>query len=205
MHGRLAALPATKGCLELEQIKTIESAGVIELAAQDGVTQTASLRDFLRSSMENADAGLEQQFWSGEDVVQLVHSRAWVVEQLLLLAWKKLVPFTDSISLLAVGGYGRGELHPNSDVDLLILLGDDVEKALCKGEIEAFVQLLWDAGFYLGHSVRTVSECAEDAANDVVTATTFMESRLLAGSMDLLDRTLCAGLSNIGPRQFEQW
>jgi [protein-PII] uridylyltransferase len=190
MHGRLAALPATKGCLELEQIKTIESAGVIELAAQDGVTQTASLRDFLRSSMENADAGLEQQFWSGEDVVQLVHSRAWVVEQLLLLAWKKLVPFTDNISLLAVGGYGRGELHPNSDVDLLILLGDDVEKALCKGEIEAFVQLLWDAGFYLGHSVRTVSECAEDAANDVVTATTFMESRLLAGSMDLLDEML---------------
>ncbi len=45
--------------------------------------------------------------------------------------------------------------------------------------------LLWDAGFYLGHSVRTVSECAEDALDDVVTTTSFMESRLLAGSLDL--------------------
>jgi [protein-PII] uridylyltransferase len=71
-------------------------------------------------------------------------------------------------------------------VDLLILLGDDIGKDLPGSEIEAFVQLLWDAGFYLGHSVRTVSECAEDALQDVVTTTTFMESRLLAGSRPLL-------------------
>jgi len=122
--------------------------------------------------------------------VELVHSRAWVVEQLLLLAWKKLVPFTRDVSMVAVGGYGRGELHPGSDVDLLVLLDNSFDKAFLKNEIEAFVQLLWDAGFYLGHSVRTVAECAEDAAGDVVTATSFMESRLLAGSMDLLNRLL---------------
>jgi len=188
MHGRLAALPATKGCLDLEQIDAVESSGVIGQGTETGAEQKASLRDFLRSSMENADASLAKLFWDGEDVVQLVHSRAWVVEQLLLLAWKKLVPFTRKVSLVAVGGYGRGELHPNSDIDLLILLGDDSDKELIRSEIEAFIQLLWDAGFYLGHSVRTVSECAEDAAADVVTATTLMESRLLAGSMDLLDQ-----------------
>jgi [protein-PII] uridylyltransferase len=122
--------------------------------------------------------------------VQLVHARAWFVEQLLLLAWKKLVPFLDGVSLVAVGGYGRGELHPFSDIDLLILLADDLGDGLPKAEIEAFVQLLWDAGFYLGHSVRTVAECAEDAAADVVTTTTFMESRLLAGSRELLEAML---------------
>ena len=176
MYGRLAALPETKGCLDLEQIRALESTGVIDQGARVCAEQTAALREFLRSSMESADARLADRFWNGEDVVQLVHSRAWVVEQLLLLAWKKLVPFTKKVSLLAVGGYGRGELHPNSDIDLLILLGDDVEKTLIRKEIEAFVQLLWDAGFYLGHSVRRVSECAEDAAKDVVTATTMMEA-----------------------------
>ncbi len=190
MYGRLAALPATKGCLDLEQIRALESPGVINLEEKDRAGQVAELRDELRSSMEKADARLAEQFWAGADVVELVHSRAWVVEQLLLLAWKRLVPFTDNISMVAVGGFGRGELHPGSDIDLLILLGNDIEKALIRNEIEAFIQLLWDAGFYLGHSVRTIAECAEDAAADVVTATTLMESRLLAGSMELLNEML---------------
>ncbi len=190
MHGRLAALPATSGCLDLEKLESIEHAGLIDLEGPDGAKNLVQLRQFLRSSMEQADAVLAERFWGGEDVVELVHSRAWVVEQLLLLAWKKLVPFTGKVSMVAVGGYGRGELHPNSDVDLLVLLDNSMDKAFLKNEIEAFVQLLWDAGFYLGHSVRTVAECAEDAAADVVTVTSFMESRLLAGSMDLLNQLL---------------
>ena len=180
MHGRLAAPPASLGCLNLAEIKTLESQdGLIDLGGADSAERIAELRDFIREALEKADELLAEQFWDGGDVVQLVRSRAWVVEQLLLLAWKKLVPFTEKIGLVAVGGYGRGELHPNSDVDLLILLDDDIGEDLPRPEIEAFVQLLWDAGFYLGHSVRTLAECAEDAAGDVVTTTTFMESRLL--------------------------
>ena len=193
MHGRLAAPPASLGCLNLAKIKALESGdGLIDLDGADGPEQLAELRDFIRDALEKADERLAEQFWDGGDVVQLVHSRAWVVEQLLLLAWKMLVPFTEKIGLVAVGGYGRGELHPNSDVDLLILLDDDIGDDLPRREIEAFVQLLWDAGFYLGHSVRTLAECAEDATGDVVTTTTFMESRLLAGSMELLDQMLDA-------------
>ena len=190
MHGRLAALPATGDCLDLTQIEALENSGVIQLESKGANKKIAELRDYLRSSMEHADKLLAERFWDGEDVVQLVHSRAWVLEQLLLLAWRKLVPLTEGIGLVAVGGYGRGELHPGSDVDLLILLDDRLDKASLKNEIEQFVQLLWDAGFYLGHIVRTVSECAEDAAGDVVTATTFMESRLLVGSLDLLNQML---------------
>ena len=190
MLGRLAARPATAGCLDLEKIAALKDAGVIDLAAETAQQDIAELRDFIRTSLESADARLAELFWDGGDVVELVHSRAWVVEQLLLLAWKRLVPFKDGIALVAVGGYGRGELHPASDVDLLILLEDDIGERLPRDQIEAFVQLLWDAGFYLGHSVRTVAECAEDAEADVVTATTLMETRLLAGSIDLLIQML---------------
>jgi len=190
MHGRLAALPATSGCLDPKALEAIEQTGVIDLDGAGSVEEIAELRDFLRTWMEQADALLADRFWGGVDVVELVHSRAWVVEQLLLLAWRKLVPFREKVSMVAVGGYGRGELHPNSDIDLLVLLDNSLDKDFSRSEIEAFVQLLWDAGFYLGHSVRTVAECAEDAAADVVTATSFMESRLLVGSMELLEGLL---------------
>ena len=191
MLGRLAAPPASAGCLDLEQIEALESAGaILPLDKKDSLQQIGELRDFIREQLGRADALLAERFWAGHDVVELVHSRAWVVEQLLLLAWKRLVPFLDGIGLVAVGGYGRGELHPCSDVDLLILLDDQIGDQLPREEIEAFVQLLWDAGFYLGHSVRTISQCAEDAAEDVVTATTLMETRLLAGPIDLLNRML---------------
>jgi [protein-PII] uridylyltransferase len=191
MLGRLAAPPESRGCLDLAAIAKLEAReGVIALDRPDAGERIAALRDFLRAAAVRADERLAEQFWDGVDVVQLVHARAWFVEQLLLLAWKKVVPFLDGVSLVAVGGYGRGELHPYSDVDLLILLADDLGDSLPKAEIEAFVQLLWDAGFYLGHSVRTVAECTEDSATDVVTTTTFMESRLLAGSRDLLEAML---------------
>ena len=70
MHGRLAALPATKGCLDLDQIETLEKSGVIDLTKENSFEEIATLRDFLRSSMEQADARLAELFWRGEDVVE---------------------------------------------------------------------------------------------------------------------------------------
>jgi len=187
MNGRLAAPPASRGCLDLAAIEAFSGdLQLIDQQAGDVREKTAVLKDFVRDALRQADERLAEGFWAGEDVIQLVHARAWVVEQLLLLAWKSLVPFSEMISLVAVGGYGRGELHPYSDVDLLILLDDHIGKSIPRSEIESFVQLLWDAGFYLGHSVRTVGQCAEDSREDVVTVTTLMESRLLAGSKSLL-------------------
>jgi [protein-PII] uridylyltransferase len=189
MHGRLAAPPASRGCLDLAATEAFSSdLQLIDLAAADAREKTAALKDFVRDALRHADEQLAEKFWAGDDVVQLVHARAWVVEQLLLLAWKGLVPPSDEISLLAVGGFGRGELHPYSDVDLLILLDDNIGESIPRSEIESFVQLLWDAGFYLGHSVRTARECGEASAEDVVTVTTLMESRLLAGTRSLLDQ-----------------
>jgi len=189
MHGRLAAPPASRGCLDLAAIESFSSElQLIDLEAADAREKTAALRDCVRDALRQADERLAEKFWAGDDVIQLVHAHAWVVEQLLLLAWKGLVPPSDEISLVAVGGFGRGELHPHSDVDLLILLDDNIGESIPRSEIESFVQLLWDAGFYLGHSVRTARECGEASAEDVVTVTTLMESRLLAGTRSLLDQ-----------------
>ena len=96
MLGRLAAPPASAGCLDLEQIEALESAGaILPLDGKDSLQQIGELRDFIREQLGSADALLAERFWAGHDVVELVHSRAWVVEQLLLLAWKRLVPFMD--------------------------------------------------------------------------------------------------------------
>jgi [protein-PII] uridylyltransferase len=192
MLGRLAAPPASVGCIDLLALESFgDKLQLIDLKAPDAVARTASLRDFIRGALHSSDESLAEKFWAGEDIVQLVRARAWVVEQLLLLAWKCLVPFSEKISLIAVGGYGRGELHPHSDVDLMILLDDQIDEdggaGFPREEIECYVQLLWDAGFYLGHSVRTLGQCIDEARNDVVTLTTIMESRLLAGSKRLLD------------------
>jgi len=189
MNERLSAPPASRGCLDLAAIESFsrQLQLIDQQAAGVAREKIAELREFVRGALKPADQQLADKFWAGDDVIQLVHARAWVVEQLLLLAWNSLVPFSEDISLVAVGGFGRGELHPHSDVDLLILLDNNLGKSIPRSEIESFVQLLWDAGFYLGHSVRTVQECAEGSREDVVTVTTFMESRLLAGGKLLLD------------------
>jgi [protein-PII] uridylyltransferase len=89
-----------------------------------------------------------------------------------------------SLALVAVGGFGRGELYPHSDVDLLLLLPSSLEAGAEAG-IERFVGCLWDIGIELGHSVRTVEQCREEAARDVTVQTSLLEARLVAGSRAL--------------------
>ena len=111
-----------------------------------------------------------------------------------------------TVCLVAVGGYGRGELHPQSDVDVLILL-DEEPTAAGKAQLSDFVTSLWDAGLEIGHSVRTVAECNEEAANDLTVATTLMEARLLDGPAALFTAMQAAvGPDRIWPsdRFFEE-
>ncbi|CAK0763497.1 (Protein-PII) uridylyltransferase / (Protein-PII)-UMP uridylyl-removing enzyme [Gammaproteobacteria bacterium] len=91
----------------------------------------------------------------------------------------------EGIALLAVGGYGRGELHPGSDVDLMVLLGQ-AEHDLFRERIATWVTFLWDVGLEVGHSVRSLEECVEEAHRDVTVATNLMEARLLSGPRALL-------------------
>ncbi len=97
-------------------------------------------------------------------------------------------------ALVAVGGYGRGELFPHSDVDVLVLLPDGSGDPNGSGgagraaRIEAFIGRCWDAGLEIGSSVRTVAECLEVAAADLTVQTALLESRLVAGDRRLFAR-----------------
>ena len=82
-------------------------------------------------------------------------------------------------ALIAVGGYGRGELFPGSDVDLLILLGQPDTSV--DAQLSVFVSSLWDLGLKIGHSVRSIDECIALAADDITVMTTLLETRLLTG------------------------
>ena len=141
----------------------------------------------LRHVLACGSAALTQRFLAGEAAGLLVHDRAKLIDMIILTVWRRTVGDTlPDISLIAVGGYGRGELHPYSDVDLLILLSDE-QKAEAREPVSRFLALLWDLGLEVGHSTRTVEECAEEGRQDITVATTLMESRSLVGPGKLLE------------------
>ena len=109
-----------------------------------------------------------------------------MVDAALIAAWRLFDLESPRLSLVAVGGYGRGELHPYSDVDLLILSAEEPAEADCRN-LEHFVAFLWDIGLEIGHSVRTLQHCAQLAEKDITVATNIMESRTLAGPESLRD------------------
>ncbi|MEM1176367.1 MAG: [protein-PII] uridylyltransferase [Pseudomonadota bacterium] len=140
-----------------------------------------------RAALTAADTSLAVRFGNGEPVVRLVHLRAAVVDELLRCLWRShLGSLADTVALVAVGGYGRGELHPGSDVDILVLLPDSMPDE-AETRLSGFVTALWDLGLSIGHSVRTVRECLDAAKDDLTVATTLIEVRLLDGPTALLD------------------
>lgn len=128
---------------------------------------------------------LDDRFKAGEDIRKLIYGRAWEIDRILQVAWSQYPWPEDKISLIAVGGYGRGELHPHSDIDLLILLDDEVNAEDLHDSISAFLTTLWDINLDIGSSVRTLSECYKEAQSDITIATNLIESRTLTGNPDL--------------------
>ena len=124
-------------------------------------------------------------FHEGTPADSLVHARAHLVDEVLCEAWQQFLPEpATGLSLIAVGGYGRGELLPHSDIDLLVL-HDERSLESNKTRLEQFFAFLWDIGLDVGSSVRTVAQCAELASGDVTVITNLMESRPLAGDNQL--------------------
>ena len=141
---------------------------------------------FLRNSLEQGQRYLQQQFEANNDIVKLVQQRAIYVDEAIRVLWEQNVNITVPMSLIAVGGYGRGELHPYSDVDLLILI-DDSLSADPPESISLFLTQLWDVDLEIGHSVRTLKQCRELAEQDITIATNLLETRLISGNTVLFE------------------
>jgi [protein-PII] uridylyltransferase len=136
-----------------------------------------------KDAINAASAQLDLRFREGEDIRTLVYERALFIDCILHYAWFQF-EWPHGISLEAVGGYGRGELHPHSDIDLLILHQPDFPES-SQETIGQFLTLLWDIGLEIGHSVRTVEQCVAIARSDITVATNIMESRTLLGDESL--------------------
>lgn len=151
-----------------------------------------------KDALSAGNIQFNRRFLEGEEIRTLVYERALFIDCILHYAWHTF-NWPESISLEAVGGYGRGELHPASDIDLLILYRPDVFDE-CKENIERFLTLLWDIKLEIGSSVRTVKQCIEIARNDITVATNIMESRTLVGDESLRHELLqLSAPNNIWP------
>lgn len=136
----------------------------------------------IRQSLRAARAALQQDFLRHPQPQRMLRAHALMVDDHLCKAWQMLA-MPPQLALVAVGGYGRGELYPKSDVDLLILLPHDPD-AQIQQQLHELVQLLWDIGLEVGHSVRTVSECMAESS-DVTVQTNLLEARLITGSREI--------------------
>jgi [protein-PII] uridylyltransferase len=148
-----------------------------------------------RELLKNAHEDLKARFIAEEPIETLVHARAQLVDAVLNAAFREQIGDAGSTwALVAVGGYGRGELHPCSDIDIMLLVPAplNAEERAC---VERLITFLWDIGLEVGHSVRTVEECAQESVADVGVMTTLLEARLLTGNAALLESMRTA----IGP------
>ncbi len=137
----------------------------------------------LRAEVKAIQNQLQADYAQNGDALALLRARCVQVDAVLQKLWHAL-DFPATLALAAVGGYGRGELYPASDIDLLILLPREASAAL-QEKLEKLVGHFWDIGLEIGHSVRTVQECLDEASSDITVQTALLEARLLTGNAKL--------------------
>jgi len=165
----------------------------------------------LRSRLRDGRQTLIEQFRVGRATVpaagQLIRALARHVDQTLLELWG-LACMPRGAALVAVGGFGRGELFPHSDVDVLVLLPGNVGEPIdevpedARAKLEAFITACWDIGLEIGSSVRTTAECVAEAQRDVTVQTSLLEARFLCGSRKLFEQFRAATHAVLDPAAF---
>ncbi len=143
----------------------------------------ASLALSLKEQLKNERQAIIAAFQSDGKPEKLLAQLRKRVDAVLTQAWQAF-SMPHSAALVAVGGYGRGELFPCSDVDVLVLLKAAPNAAL-QAKLEELVQLFWDIGLEMGHSIRTIDECLSESAADITVQTSLLEARLITGSRQL--------------------
>jgi [protein-PII] uridylyltransferase len=180
------------------RVKELNSS--INLSVKNGDEQAfiKLLRDFHQDGIDQ----IKTTFIENPKAKQLFKQHTKLIDTILMFAWEHC-EIDINASLIAVGGYGRGELYPSSDLDLLILLPETNEiNQLDQRQVESFIGLLWDLGLNIGHSVRTVKECITQASLDITIQTNLMECRLVIGNKDIYHTYLDAISESINIDQF---
>ena len=161
----------------LDQIADWPYLTSVPAALEEGQFSPITFRQVLDQGSEL----LKDRFAADEPIEDLVRDRARLVDVALRAAWVSHAgKFTGDLGLVAVGGYGRGELHPSSDIDIMVLLPKS-DSADWQPDIERFLTFLWDIGLEVGHSVRSIDDCQRESLADISVATTLFEARLLSG------------------------
>lgn len=156
-------------------------------AFQHALAQSSAKGILLKDTLKEVQGRLFEHFKQGTDILLLVQCQALLVDTLISELWQQMSwPQNEEVALVAVGGYGRRELHPKSDVDILILTKDSNLEAF-RDPIENFLHALWDTKLEIGYSVRSLDDCVEAATADISVATNLMESRMILGSPSLFD------------------
>ena len=159
-----------------------------QFAAQ--LAETESPIAVFKTAIKEAREELKKHYLAKASASDLVEALTWFMDEILSNAWQlheHKIPEKQSIALVAVGGYGRGELHPYSDIDIQILLDkEDYERN--QAFTEEFVRFLWDIGLEVGQSTRSVKDCVKESKADITVMTNLLEARLLFGDQTLFEK-----------------
>jgi [protein-PII] uridylyltransferase len=154
----------------------------------------------VKAHLAQARAALRAEYQASPDERRYLAAHRRLVDRVLREVWQGCrVPA--GAALVAVGGYGRGDLFPHSDVDILVLLSAPPRAAEAPA-LEDFVGRLWDIGLEIGHSVRTLEQCREEWTKDITVRTALMESRLVAGSRRQFATLRAAVAASLDPQAF---
>ena len=144
----------------------------------------------LKKELALNELNLIKVFLKKRDGISYLQNHSWLIDKTLSRLWHDL-ELRNSATLLACGGYGRQELFPYSDIDLLILIPKSLNKSLSQ-KIEQFISLVWDLGLRVGHSVRNINQTKIEIKRDITVQTNLLESRYLNG-----DKVLYKNLKKI--------
>ncbi|WP_291009410.1 [protein-PII] uridylyltransferase [Hydrogenophaga sp.] len=164
----------------------------------------AVLRQRYRDGKATLMEELGEASASARGMRRALRQLAKLTDQTLRTLWYH-AGFKTTYALLAVGGYGRGELFPYSDVDVLVLMPDGMkpeDDEVLKRRLEVFIGACWDVGLEIGSSVRTIEDCLTEAAKDVTVQTSLLECRLIRGNKPLFDRLVRLLHEAMDPRAF---
>jgi [protein-PII] uridylyltransferase len=153
-----------------------------------------------RRLLTEGRADLRARYSANPSPAQMLRQHTALVDRALRSVWSES-PMPPALALLAVGGYGRCQLFPHSDVDVLFLLPDEIDEDV-KEKVSELVGRLWDVGLEIGHSARSVDQCVLEAAHDVTVQTNLLEARFVSGNRPLARKFFSTVKAALDPKAF---